>query len=199
MCIQRIRFAAVRLRRQYRPPNDLPSGHCMTSSHHFNGGGANQYFFDTEFTGLTSDPHLQSIGLVADSGATLYIEFTNGWSETDCSFWVREHVMPMLGNGERLTRREATIRILAWLSLFESSPTLLGETTWDTTLFTDLVHECGVTSDRFHLEVLAFSGKDQANTFEATKRRYLESRQLTAHHALSDAWTFHSAWHGVKQ
>ena len=152
-------------------------------------------FFDAEFTGLTSDPYLLSIGLVADSGEALYIEFANGWSETDCSTWVREHVIPLLGNGERLTRRDATKRILAWLSSFESPPTLLGETTWDTTLFSDLMHECGVISDRFRLEVLAFSGKDQAGTFEAAKRRYLESRQLTAHHALSDAWAFRSAWH----
>ena len=104
--------------------------------------------------------------------------------------------MPMLGNGELLTRRDAAARILAWLSSFESLPTLLGETTWDTTLLADLMRENGVTSDHFRLEMLAFSGKDQANAFEAAKTRYLESSQLTAHHALSDARAFHSAWHG---
>ena len=169
----------------------------MTSNHHFSGEGPINIFFDTEFTGLTSDPHLLSIGLVADSGETLYVEFSNGWSETDCSNWVQKHVMPMLGKCERLTRRDAGARIITWLESFESSPTLLGETTWDTTLFADLMDECGVTSDRFRLEVLAFSGKDQAKIFETAKRRYLESRQLTAHHALSDAWAFRSAWHGA--
>ena len=111
-------------------------------------------FFDTEFTGLSSEPHLLSIGLVADSGETLYIEFTNGWSETDCSFWVREHDMPMLGNGERLTRRDAGARIIAWLESFELPATLLGETTWDTELFSDLMHECGIAPNRFRLEAL---------------------------------------------
>ena len=197
MCIQRIRLATATTGRQYGPPNDFPRGHCLTSSSHFKGECPINIFFDTEFTGLTSDPHLLSIGLVADNGESLYIEFTNGWSETDCSNWVREHVMPMLGHGERLTRRDAGARITTWLESFESSPTLLGETTWDTTLFSNLMHECGVTSDRFLLVVLAFSGKEQAMIFETTKRSYLESLQLTAHHALSDAWAFRSAWHNA--
>ena len=159
-------------------------------------GFAINIFFDTEFTALSSEPHLLSIGLVADSGDSLYIEFTNGWSEADCSFWVREHVMPMLGGGERLTRREAVTRITSWLKLFStSSPTLLGETTWDTTLLADLMREFGVTPDCFYLKVISFSGKEQANTFEAAKRRYLEFHQLTAHHSLSDARAFHAAWH----
>ena len=159
-------------------------------------GFAINIFFDTEFTALSSEPHLLSIGLVADSGDSLYIEFTNGWSEADCSFWVREHVMPMLGKGERLTRREAVARITSWLLSFSTSlPTLLGETTWDTTLLADLMREFGVAPDCFCLKVISFSGKEQANTFEAAKRRYLEYHQLTAHHALSDAWAFHAAWH----
>lgn len=62
-------------------------------------------FFDTEFTGLSSDPRLLSIGMVADSGEELYIELTNGWSEDNCSYWVMNNTLPLLGNGERLTRR----------------------------------------------------------------------------------------------
>jgi len=64
-------------------------------------------FFDTEFTGLTSDPRLLSIGLAADNGATLYLEFTDGWQESACSAWVRQHILPTLGQGERLSRRAA--------------------------------------------------------------------------------------------
>ena len=33
-------------------------------------------FFDTEFTGLTSDPRLLSIGMVADDCQELYLELT---------------------------------------------------------------------------------------------------------------------------
>lgn len=104
--------------------------------------------------------------------------------------------MPMLGKGERLTRREAVSRIVAWLASFEL-PTLLGETTWDTDLLTNLMHQFRVTPDSFHLEALEFSRKEQAIAFEAAKQRYFESHHLTQHHALSDAWAFHSAWHSV--
>jgi hypothetical protein len=45
-------------------------------------------FLDTEFSGLSSDPRLLSIGLVAENGAELYIELTDGWSEGNCSAWV---------------------------------------------------------------------------------------------------------------
>ena len=56
-------------------------------------------FFDTEFTGLSSDPRLLSIGMVADRGEELYIELTNGWSEDNCSYWVMKNIMPLLGKG----------------------------------------------------------------------------------------------------
>ena len=174
-----------------------PTGHCGFSGQCLNGEYIINIFFDTEFTGLSSEPLLLSIGLVADDGQTLYIEFTNGWSEADCSYWVREHVMPMLGKGERLTRRDAVSRIIAWLALFELPTTLLGETTWDTDLLADLMLEFSITRDHFNLEVLALSSKEQAKTFETAKQKYLESRQLTPHHALSDALAFHSAWHSV--
>lgn len=68
-------------------------------------------FLDTEFTGLSSDPRLLSIGLVAENGAEFYIELTDGWSEENCSAWVREHVIPLLGKGARCTRREVGRRI----------------------------------------------------------------------------------------
>ncbi len=158
---------------------------------------SNKVFFDTEFTGLTSDPRLLSIALVADSGETLYIEFTDGWSEAQCSSWVKEHVLPMLGNGERLTRREAVARILAWIAAFESTPTLLAETSWDTDLFADLIRECGIPRDCICFKALEFCGKAQANAFEAAKQCYFKSNQGTQHHALTDAHAFHAAWGSV--
>ena len=151
-------------------------------------------FFDTEFTGLTSDPRLLSIGLVGGNGKELYIELTDGWSDANCSAWVREHVMPMLGKGERLTRRETGKRILSWLSSLETPSTLLGDTDWDTTLLAELMDECGITRDRYCLETLAFSGKAQAISFEEAKQRYFERQHVTPHHALTDAHAFRCAW-----
>ena len=103
----------------------------------------------------------------------------------------------MLGNGECLTRREAGARIKGWLALFESQPTLLGETDWDTTLFADLMKECGISSDHCRLETLAYSGKSQASAFAAEKQRYFDSHQVIPHHALIDAYAFREAWHRI--
>lgn len=154
-------------------------------------------YFDTEFTGLSSDPRLISIGLVADSGEELYIEFTNGWSEANCSYWVMNNVVKLLGHSERLTRRDAVERIINWLSTFEIQPVFLGETTWDTILLSELMNEYAVTADRFRVEVLEYSGKDQANSFEEEKRSYFELHKLAPHHALSDAHAFRAAWHKI--
>jgi len=93
-------------------------------------------FFDTKLTGLTSDPRLLSIGLVADTGATLYLEFTDGWHESACSAWVRQHILPTLGQGERLTRRAAGQRIFDWLLRFDAPLVLLADSDYDTVLLT---------------------------------------------------------------
>lgn len=152
-------------------------------------------FFDTEFTALTSDPRLLSIGLVADDGQELYIEFTDGWSEAKCSAWVRQHVLPQLqGGGERHTRRAAGERIVAWLSLFQTPPTLLGETSWDTELFVNLMDECGIDGDGYRLEVIVYRDKAQADVYEKERQNYFYSQHVAPHHALTDARAFRVAW-----
>jgi hypothetical protein len=103
----------------------------------------------------------------------------------------------MLGNGERLTRREAVERFLVWVATFECVPTVLGETSWDTTLLADLMHEYDASTARFQLEVLAYSGEDQAIAFATATQHYFTSNQFIPHHALTDARAFHSAWHSV--
>ncbi|MBV5297925.1 MAG: 3'-5' exoribonuclease [Rhodoferax sp.] len=151
-------------------------------------------FFDTEFTGLTSDPRLLSIGLAADTGATLYLEFTDGWQESACSAWVRQHILPTLGQGERLTRRAAGQRIFDWLLCLDAPLVLLTDSDYDTVLLTELLQQCGLTHDSFRIEQLAFTGKPQALAFEAAKQRYLASQGLAPHHALSDAAALRAAW-----
>ena len=151
-------------------------------------------FFDTEFTGLTSDPRLLSIGLAADTGATLYLEFTDGWQESACSAWVRQHILPTLGQGERLTRRAAGQRIFDWLLCLDAPLVVLTDSDYDTVLLTELLQQCGLTHDSFRIEQLAFTGKPQALAFEAAKQRYLASQGLAPHHALSDAAALRAAW-----
>ena len=154
-------------------------------------------FFDTEFTGLKSEPRLISIGFVADSGVTLYIELTDGWVESDCSPWVIEHVLPMLGTGERLTRRDAASRIQIWLKTFDMRLTVLGETDWDTTLLVDLLENFNIPTEEYQIDELRFTEKPQADAFAAYRQDYLRSRECMPHQALTDALAFRDAWHRV--
>ncbi|MFZ4626483.1 MAG: hypothetical protein ACOYNF_19895 [Rhodoferax sp.] len=151
-------------------------------------------FFDTEFTGLNSSPRLLSIGLAADTGATLYLEFTDGWHESACSPWVRQHILPTLGQGERLTRRAAGQRIFDWLLSLNAPLTLLADSDYDTVLLAELLQQCGLTHASFCIQQFAFTGKSQALEFEAAKRRYFASHGLAPHHALSDAAALRAAW-----
>lgn len=154
-------------------------------------------FFDTEFTSLGSDPRLLSVGLVSEDGQELYLELTDGWTDAKCSPWVREHVLPMLGKGEQLTRREAGRRIDDWLATFIVQPTLLGDTDWDTTLLTQLLEESGLTRTDFRVELLAFQSREQAKAFEAAKQQYFQLQKAKPHHALTDAHAFQSAWGSI--
>lgn len=154
-------------------------------------------FFDTEFTGLTSDPRLMSIGMVSEHGQELYIELTDGWTDAMCSPWVRVNVMPLLGKGDQMARGEAGRRIDAWLSLQGNDPCLLGDTDYDTTLLGQLMDECGVCRSNFRIELLSFSNTAQAKLFEARKREYFEGQHGHPHHALHDAHAFRAAWTSV--
>ena len=151
-------------------------------------------FFDTEFTGLTSDPRLLSIGCAADNGATLYLEFTDGWQEFACSAWVRQHILPTLGQGEQLTRSAAGQRIFDWLQALDAPVTLLADSDYDTVLLAELLQQCGLTDDSFRIEQIAFTSKSQALELEAAKQRCLVSHGLAPHHALSDAAALRAAW-----
>lgn len=154
-------------------------------------------FFDTEFTGLTSDPRLLSIGMVSEDGQCIYIELADGWTDSMCSPWVRLNVIPMLGRGEQLSRREAGRRIGAWLASLEDETCLLGDSDYDTTLLTQLLDECSVGNSNYRIELLAFNSKAQAKLFEAEKRQYFEGQQRNQHHALHDAHAFRVAWNIV--
>lgn len=156
-----------------------------------------QVFFDTEFTGLASSPRLLSIGLLADTGVTLYFEFTDGWQESACSAWVRQHILPTLGQGKRLTRRAAGQRIFDWLRSLDAPITLLADSDYDTVLLVELLQQCGLQHDSFRIQQIAFTAKPQALEFETAKRHYLESHDLASHHALSDAAALRTAWHQI--
>ena len=86
------------------PPDPPSSGEPVT------------VFFDTEFTAISPDADLLSIGFVViDSDAELYIEIADA-NRAIASHFVRTEVLPLFGrhNPEVLTRNAAAARIEAW-------------------------------------------------------------------------------------
>lgn len=151
-------------------------------------------FFDTEFTGLGSDPRLLSIGMVAEDGSELYFEFSDGWTEDKCSSWVRVNVLPMLGKADQLSRSVGAERIVTWLSGLGALPILMGDSDWDTELLRQLLDEYKADPTGYCLELLKFKDREQAGLFESARKRYFASESVKPHHALTDAKAFRVAY-----
>jgi hypothetical protein len=87
------------------PPDPPSSGEPLT------------VMYDTEFTSLTSDADLMSLGFTAlDMQNELYIEIEDA-NLAIASHFTRTEVLPLFGrhNPEVLTRDQAAIRIAEWL------------------------------------------------------------------------------------
>lgn len=56
-------------------------------------------YFDTEFTGLTKDAELISIGIIDEDGRSFYAEFSD-FHVNKCSDWVKQNVIAKLYNSE---------------------------------------------------------------------------------------------------
>ncbi len=151
-------------------------------------------FVDTEFSSLGSDPRLISIAFLAESGESLYIEFTSGWDVTHCSKWVIEHVLPQLGNGEPMDRTAAARRIVGWLSRIAQFPVLISDSTWDADLIAHLFAEAGFEANTYRVEVVQFLKQAEAYGFETARQRFFTETGRCQHHALTDADALRFAW-----
>jgi len=57
-------------------------------------------FLDTEFTSISEQACLMSLGLAAENGELFYVEIIDGWSMAQCSDFVKEIVIPQLKPNE---------------------------------------------------------------------------------------------------
>ena len=85
-----------------------------------------RYYFDTEFIerGHEHPIELISLGMVREDGTELYAVLADGWDESHASDWVRENVLPHLGDGPRITRAELAQRLRFWIT--EEKPEFWG-------------------------------------------------------------------------
>lgn len=121
---------------------------------------AMRIFFDTEFTDLTSDAELISIGFVSEDGQAFYYAELAGWDETKVSDFTREVVLPLLDQPKqsRLTSARCAAAITHWLSQFNAEIELVSDSEWDWRLLCRLLGERLRKTDE-HTAILV-SGRD---------------------------------------
>jgi hypothetical protein len=91
-------------------------------------------FFDSEFTTLTRDAKLISIGLVDQAGdRTFYAELSDTWRLSDAGDFAQVEVLPILQGGDYLmTMRDLSERLSTWIASFEIPVVLATDSlAWD--------------------------------------------------------------------
>jgi len=165
-----------------------------------------QLFYDSEFTGLSADSSLISIGLITPEGRGFYAEFTD-YNAAQCDDWIRENVLhhcrwlsqvdlpaPFVRQqgevthvlGGRLQVRDA---LTEWLKQFEKAEV------WADCLAYDWVLLCELFGGALHLpSQLFYMPMDLATLFkikgidpDCDRLVFSELEQVQQHNALDDA------------
>jgi hypothetical protein len=155
-------------------------------------------FVDAEFTDFDY-PQLISIGLVADSGESFYVELANGWSRTGCSHFVKQNILPQLTGGDFFQERSFAGRRLAdWLGDFDCQVRVVSDAPgYDWVLMMDLLGKDApgnlfpepmpLYSDCFP-ELVPILQEARAKAFHGS----------SPHHALNDAEALRETWEIMK-
>lgn len=146
-------------------------------------------FFDTEFTDLTDrfgPIRLISAGFVAQNGSELYFELTDNYEETDCSYFVLEHVLPHLKNIKfGMLSAEAALKLKVWCESFSEHVQFASDApAYDFDLIAKLLREQKITIDNLDSKCIQL----EAYMVEDKIERYYEYQPIAIrHHALWDA------------
>lgn len=165
-------------------------------------------FYDCEFTDLTSDSDLLSIGFVAaDVHSELYIELLDAEVRLASDF-VRQEVLPLFGRHKPaiLLRDDAAARIEAWLDDLRSGDrkrqvVMVSDSQWDWHHLLELfgapmpgqqpwAQVVNVVGRMVHM--MLGSGRQQ-QAFAEEQEAYFR-RHGGRHHALVDARALKAAW-----
>jgi hypothetical protein len=143
-------------------------------------------FFDTEFTGLTVDAKLISIGLVDASGRNeFYAELVGTYELSDCSaFCLREVVPQLQGGAVRKSLSEVRKTLETWLLARGPGNVLLCDSPRDVAQLAALFPE-GLPRT-VSIEVLGWRGNLRRRVLNFGRRIH-RRRGLRVHHALDDA------------
>lgn len=138
-------------------------------------------FLDTEFTDFIH-PHLISLGMASESGEEFYAEVP--YPDKECSAFVREAVIPLLGRvpNSACSTEELRTKIISWLDIVRSRGEEVEicvdyQTDWD--LFVDALDYRVPPWCRMRMVA--------KNINELLLYEFHKKNQLSEHHALYDA------------
>jgi hypothetical protein len=143
-------------------------------------------FFDTEFTGLTADAKLISIGLVDETGdEEFYAELAHTYRPADCSDFCRHHVLPLLDGGAAvISLRELRPKLRTWLAERGPGTVLVCDSPRDVLQIRELLLES--LPSNVTLEVVGRWDNLKRRFFNRGRRLH-RKLGLRVHHALDDA------------
>lgn len=155
-------------------------------------------FLDTEFTNLSPDARLISIGLVSESGEqSFYAELSDTYRLEDVNDFARSAVLPLLeGGGVCMTMDELGQRLAAWIEAF-TEPVILATDSlaWDWLWIQRIFHERERWPQnlRDHALLLTMNYLTHYDQFEPGVEAAFKSG-LRRHHTLDDAKANRQGW-----
>lgn len=150
-------------------------------------------FLDTEFTDFI-DIDLISIGLVSEDGRAAFYAERNDYRQDAVSDFVREAVLPHLGQQPENTcsREELTRRLYEWLRGFSGTVQIACDSTHDRDLLWDALQD-GVPSN-LDPTVLKLAWQAEERVFNEAVCKYYDQPGRPRHHALQDAQALRLGW-----
>ena len=160
-----------------------------------------KFYFDTEFSSLTSSSEMISMGVAAENGATYYCELAP--LPKRCSAFVKTTVIPLLeGNEAVVEKSEFQRRLADWLSQWGEPIELVSDSTWDIFVLRKAITGKGAhpvgnlllrtssgTGISAKLSVTPLLHEGKQAVFDAATHAHRET-DPREHHALADAMAF---------
>jgi hypothetical protein len=152
-------------------------------------------FFDTEFTDLSGNAKLISIGLVDEIGdRTFYVELSDTWGKRELSDFAEMEVLPQLGDASaRISKDDLRRQLAAWLATFGGHVQLATDSeSWDWIWIVDLFGTPGSAMWPACLAQKPQLLPPTSGFLAAVENAFTTG--LRQHHALDDAKANRLAW-----
>jgi hypothetical protein len=151
-------------------------------------------FADTEFTDLTADAKLISIGLVTELGSTFYAELSDTYALKDCSDFVLANVVPHLEGGSLLMPlNDLRQRLFAWLASLDEHVVLAMDDGRDWGWIRLVLADRWPDNVETEPDYLNLNYLNDADAFFAAVEAAFQAG-FRRHHALDDAKSNRQGW-----